>query len=134
LDRPIRVIAAPAAKSCGENDPEFQFTLFDIRRGEYISLETTGTLTREPGEEPGEYQLLPGTLTLPKRYEIAEFIPAALNIKPEVIAVAPPDAAALRNVSLCTGASEVAVATSLQQALDEIGRNGIICLWHIIYI
>lgn len=54
--RPVVIVADAKTKLFGEPDPELTY-----QGGEGVSL--TGALSREPGEIPGRYRILPGTLS-----------------------------------------------------------------------
>ncbi|HSB66474.1 MAG TPA: MBG domain-containing protein [Anaerolineales bacterium] len=73
----ITVAADEKSKLFMQPDPEltYQVTNGDLLPGDLF----TGHLTREPGEMPGTYPILQGTLTLPDYYEIT-FESAAFTI------------------------------------------------------
>ncbi|MBO7740959.1 MAG: hypothetical protein J6S21_00240, partial [Victivallales bacterium] len=128
LNRPVIITALPAYKVAGDEEPELKFTIYDVRRQEYITLATTGTLIREAGETPGEYAIGTGTLQLPAHYEVAEFIGAAMEIRHNVIAVSEQEPESIRTLLKKSGIF-ASVTGSLQQALDEIRPNGEILLF-----
>ncbi len=75
--RSITATADNAAKTFGESDPAFTYTAENLVNGEAL----IGELTREAGEDAGEYSITQGTLTNQDNanYDIT-FIPAVLTI------------------------------------------------------
>lgn len=86
--RPITVTADSYSKMQGEPDPEltYRITAGSLVRGDQLQ----GRLTREPGERPGEYAILQGTLGH-RNYEI-RFVPGTLTItlRPDARGAIPP--------------------------------------------
>ncbi len=67
----VAVVAHPASKMQGQPDPAFTFEASWIVPGETAEEVLDGELTREPGEAPGEYAILQGTLdSIDGNYEI----------------------------------------------------------------
>ncbi|MCM8784389.1 MAG: hypothetical protein NC818_06440, partial [Candidatus Omnitrophica bacterium] len=83
--KPITVTAdSGQSKTQGEPDPALTY---QITSGSLVGDDSfTGALTREPGEDPGDYAILQGTLTLGDNYAI-DFISALFTI---LAAVVPP--------------------------------------------
>jgi hypothetical protein len=76
--RPVTVAAEDKSKLAGDDDPEFTYLLID---GSLVEDDLfIGELTREPGEESGEYPIEQGTLSLGSNYQLA-FIPGMLTIE-----------------------------------------------------
>ncbi len=75
--RPVTVTAEAASRTYGEDDPVFTYQVDDIVRGESL----TGELSREQGEDAGEYDILQGTVTNDNNanYDIT-FVSAVLTI------------------------------------------------------
>ncbi|MET4139016.1 CehA/McbA family metallohydrolase [Pedobacter sp. UYP1] len=76
LPKPILVKADPKQKLTGTADPVFTYTTTSTLLD---SVAFTGSLTREPGETPGNYAVQQGTLALDSNYLI-NYTPAALKI------------------------------------------------------
>jgi hypothetical protein len=77
VKRNITVAADPKTKVYGEPDPELTFR---ITKGSLVFNDTfTGSLTREAGEDVGQYDILQGTLTLPIAYKLT-FVVNVLTI------------------------------------------------------
>ena len=72
----LTVTAENKEKDSGEGDPALTYTSEGLLEGDAI----TGALTRETGEEVGEYDILAGTLTAGKNYEMT-FVKGKLTIK-----------------------------------------------------
>ena len=72
----VKVTAENKSKTFGEEDPELTYTA-DTLIG---TDEYTGTLTREEGEDAGEYDIIQGSLSAGDNYEI-KFTSAVLTIK-----------------------------------------------------
>ena len=68
VKRTVVITADPKTKVYGEPDPELTF---QITKGSLVFNDTfTGSLTREAGEDVGQYDILQGTLTLPIAYKL----------------------------------------------------------------
>jgi hypothetical protein len=79
LPRAITVTADNKSKIYGEED---QALTWRVTSGSLIGSDApTGTLTREPGENVGEYAILPNDLTAGKNY-LLSFVSADLTIAP----------------------------------------------------
>jgi hypothetical protein len=66
VQRLVTATADPKTKVYGDPDPELTF---QITQGSLVFSDTfTGTITRDPGEDPGSYAILQGTLALPENY------------------------------------------------------------------
>ena len=78
--KPITVTADDKTKGIGEDDPEltYQITEGSLTEGDEI----TGALTRESGEDAGEYDIQQGTLALSSNYTLT-FIEGTLTILQE---------------------------------------------------
>ena len=77
IPRPITVTADDQSKVYGEPDPELTY---QVTQGILVFGDTfTGTLTRVPGEDPGQYEILQGSLALPIDYDLT-YIGAFLTI------------------------------------------------------
>jgi hypothetical protein len=77
IKRTVVVTADPKTKVYGEPDPELTF---QITKGSLVFDDTfSGALTREPGEEVGQYDILQGTLTLPVAYKLV-YVGSVLTI------------------------------------------------------
>jgi hypothetical protein len=77
IKRTVVVTADPKTKVYGEPDPELTF---QITKGSLVFDDTfSGALTREPGEDVGQYDILQGTLTLPIAYKLV-FVGSVLTI------------------------------------------------------
>lgn len=72
--KPITVTAESKSKIYGESDPELTYTVEGIKDGDVL----TGALSREAGENVGDYEISQGTLDN-SNYAIA-YIPAILRI------------------------------------------------------
>ncbi len=83
----VRVTANSKAKVYGDSDPAFDFTLNPAQLP-FASDGTSGSLTRDSGENVGTYTIKQGSLTLGPDYSIV-YTPANLTInkKSETIAV-----------------------------------------------
>ncbi len=76
--RPITVTADAQSKLYGADDPALTF---DVTSGSLVSGDDfTGALTRKPGEDPGIYPILAGSLALPDNYEL-HYEGASLSIR-----------------------------------------------------
>jgi hypothetical protein len=76
--RPVSVTADEQSKVFGDPDPDFTYQLTE---GSLVFSDTfTGTLTRVPGEDPGQYEILQGSLALPADYQLT-YISAYLAIE-----------------------------------------------------
>lgn len=85
--RPITVIAQPATKVYGEKDPAFTYTLSSTFEKPLVGEDAfTGTLSREEGENTGEYSINQGSLKLSDNYVII-FTPNKLAVTPRMITV-----------------------------------------------
>ncbi len=76
LPAELTITADPKEKTVGENDPELTYTAAGLVEGDTI----TGALTRAPGEDPGEYDILIGTISAGDNYMI-KYVGAKLTIK-----------------------------------------------------
>lgn len=66
--RPVTVTADPQTKTFGDLDPVFTF---QVTQGLLVFNDTfTGTLTRDPGEDAGQYAILQGSLALNLNYDL----------------------------------------------------------------
>ncbi|MCW3491516.1 MBG domain-containing protein [Dethiobacter alkaliphilus] len=84
LPRELTVTADSHSKIYGETDPQLTYQIIDgeLLPGEAIS----GALTRESGEDVGEYEIQQGTITAGTNYEII-YIPAELTITPRELTI-----------------------------------------------
>ncbi len=74
---PVTVTADAKSKVVGQADPQLTY---QITSGSLLSGDTfTGTLIRKPGEAPGTYAILQGTLLLPEYYDFI-YVGADLTI------------------------------------------------------
>ena len=71
----ITVVAEAKEKEAGETDPQLTYTVEGLVEGDTL----TGALSREAGEEAGEYDITLGTLSASANYEIT-FTGAKLTI------------------------------------------------------
>ncbi len=79
VTRPISVAADPQSKVYGQPDPALTY---QITEGSLVFTETfTGSLTREAGENVGQYDILQGSLALTASYSMT-FISNTLTITP----------------------------------------------------
>ncbi|NLG95985.1 MAG: DNRLRE domain-containing protein, partial [Chloroflexi bacterium] len=76
----VTVTAHPKSKVYGEADPELTYTVSDE------SVELTGALSREPGEDVDTYAITQGTLSAGPKYKI-NFESADFTITPKPITV-----------------------------------------------
>lgn len=74
--RPLNLTARDAFKPVGGKDPVLTFAAEGLLSGDTLE----GALTRAPGELPGEYPILQGTLSAGADYGIV-FVPARLRIE-----------------------------------------------------
>jgi hypothetical protein len=75
--RPITVKADSHVKSPGEDDPDLSY---QVSEGNLTGNdELTGELEREPGEEPGTYQITQGSLAAAPNYDLT-FVDGTLTI------------------------------------------------------
>jgi hypothetical protein len=80
----ITVAADPQTKVYGDSDPELTY---EIVSGELVGTDTfSGELTREPGEDVGNYDILQGTLSLGDNYTL-DFTGALFTITPRPVTV-----------------------------------------------
>ena len=77
--KPVTVTAFAQSKIHGTDDPAFTYTVDGLLGSDAL----TGELTREPGETPGTYAILQGTLSAGANYAI-EFGGASLTVEPNV--------------------------------------------------
>ena len=80
--RAITVTANPATKDQGEIDPALTYSITDgsLVQGESLS----GALAREPGEQPGAYDIQQGTLAASSNYDLT-FVGSTLTINPRIV-------------------------------------------------
>lgn len=76
LPAELTITADPKEKTVGENDPELTYTAAGLVEGDTI----TGALTRVAGEDPGEYDILIGTISAGDNYTI-KYVGAKFTIK-----------------------------------------------------
>lgn len=82
----IEVTANASSKQYGNTDPAFAFT---ITSGELKFNDSfVGSLTREEGEELGQYQILQGTLAINDNYRLT-FVSNTFTIEKRVIEIVP---------------------------------------------
>ncbi len=81
----LTVTANDIEKNEGEDDPELTYSVEGLLEGDSI----TGVLERERGEEPGEYDILVGSLSAGDNYTI-NFVGAKFTIKGEDEPLSPP--------------------------------------------
>jgi hypothetical protein len=88
-ERPITVTADLQTKVYGETDPEFTY---EITSGSLVFADDfTGELSRDPGEDVGEYTITIGTLTLGTNYDLT-LVSAKLTITARPITITADDA------------------------------------------
>ena len=73
----LTITADAQTKEAGQADPALTYTVVGLIEGETL----TGELTREEGEEAGEYSILQGTLAASDNYTVT-FVGAILTITP----------------------------------------------------
>ena len=73
----ITVTAQSPVKGKGDQDPELKWNLTDGQL--YGTDALSGTLSRAPGEEAGEYDILQGSLAAPANYQLT-YVPGKLTI------------------------------------------------------
>lgn len=79
---PLAISAADASKKEGASDPELTYMSEGLLGDDRIEDVVAGALTREPGEAPGTYAILQGTLEAADgNYEIASFASAVFTIE-----------------------------------------------------
>ena len=76
LPAELTITADAKEKFVGENDPELTYTATGLVEGDTI----TGALTRAPGENPGTYDILIGTISASDNYTI-KYVGAKFTIK-----------------------------------------------------
>ena len=77
--RPVTATADPQIKTYADLDPVFTY---QVTQGSLVFSDTfTGTLTRDPGENAGQYAILQGTLALNLNYELS-YVGDYLTITP----------------------------------------------------
>jgi hypothetical protein len=77
ITRPITVTADEQSKVYGDPDPELTY---QVSEGSLVFSDTfTGTLTRQPGEDTGQYEILQGSLALSVDYDLT-YVGAFLTI------------------------------------------------------
>ncbi len=83
IARSLRVSANAASKKYGTDDPELTYMVetSDLAQGDTAGV-VTGTLSRDAGENTGDYQIRQGTLSAGDNYVI-EFTGATFTIKAE---------------------------------------------------
>ncbi|MCC5789699.1 MAG: carboxypeptidase regulatory-like domain-containing protein [Opitutales bacterium] len=82
---PITVAAEDQVKTLGEDDPELTWTVTSGQVFDGDSL--SGELTREAGEDVGEYVIDQGTLSASSNYDLT-FVPGTLTIEPGEVTIA----------------------------------------------
>jgi hypothetical protein len=82
--RPITVTADAKTKVYGEPDPDLTYQVTDGSLA--FDDAFTGELSREPGEDVGEYAITQGTLSLGSNYDLT-FVGANLTITPRPVTV-----------------------------------------------
>ncbi|MCC5788311.1 MAG: endo-1,4-beta-xylanase [Opitutales bacterium] len=80
----LAVTAEDQVKAFGEDDPELTWTVTNGQLWGSDSL--SGELTREPGEDPGEYAITQGDLSASVNYDLT-FVPGTLTIEPGEILI-----------------------------------------------
>jgi hypothetical protein len=77
ITRPITVTADAQSKVYSDPDPGLTY---QVTQGSLVFSDTfTGTLTRQPGEDAGQYEIWQGSLALPVNYDLT-FVGAFLTI------------------------------------------------------
>lgn len=77
-------------KVYASNDPEFTYTMYGLPEDEDDDIEMAGVLSREPGENVGEYKITLGTLDLGPNYELSMYAtPEYLEITQRTVDVEP---------------------------------------------
>ncbi len=61
---PLRVSAVPGGKSAGQPDPDLEYTVDGLKRGDPIDDVLSGGVVRAPGEAVGTYPIQKGTIAL----------------------------------------------------------------------
>lgn len=114
MPRPVTVKADPQTKVYGDADPELTYT---ITEGSLVNGDTfTGSLTRVPGENCGEYRIGLGSLSLGSNY-ILNFTEEYLTITPRAITVT-----AVTSIKIydgTTSSSQIPEITSGSLAFDD---------------
>jgi hypothetical protein len=94
--KPITVTADDQSKQFGESDPELTATADGLLPGDSLS----GSLTRESGEDVGDYAILAGTISAGGNYTITSVQPATFTVTAREITVAAQDQSATYGDSL----------------------------------
>ena len=102
LRRAVTIAISDSKKREGATDPAFDFTV----EGELVSGDmVAGAANREPGEAPGQYSILPGTLSLSDNYTVS-FTNGTFTITPvprELVDAAPDRATMLEGADTLRG-------------------------------
>lgn len=101
--KPITVRADAATKEFGESDPMLTAASDDLVFEDTL----TGSLTREPGEDVGDYAILAGTIGAGPNYTITSFSGATLTITPRAIELTAQDRSAAYGEALPSNAVEL---------------------------
>ncbi len=105
--KPITVRAEAASKEFGESDPMLTAVSDDLVFDDAL----TGSLTREPGENVGDYAILAGTIGAGPNYTIASFTGATLSITPRLIELTAQDRSSTYGDALPSNAVELTTGT-----------------------
>ncbi|AXJ01157.1 Putative Ig domain-containing protein [Cyclonatronum proteinivorum] len=105
----VSVAGDSLSKKEGEEDPPLTFSFNpELIPGDSFS----GTLTREPGELPGNYSILQGSLSLSDKYEIS-YLPGNLEIEALLPVPLPLDPVPANAAEAVTFDTEISVTFSL---------------------
>ncbi len=77
--RSLNVTADAKTKVYGQPDPAFTYQVSGLRFADTSTAVLTGSLTRQPGESPGVYQILQGTLVSNANYSLV-YVGSTLTI------------------------------------------------------
>ena len=110
------------SKFYGEVDPEFEYGAVGFADGDTKESVLTGKLSREPGENAGQYEILQGTLAANQNYNI-EFRSNTFTIKAK-----PVTAEVHAEDKVYDGTTDATVSASVK-ASDLVNENDVVAIY-----